>query len=232
MKPRRCLAPVVAGAVFILAVPPPPSEGGIVLYHPPDQSGACTSDTSYLQGVILLSQQLADDFILDTDATIHQVTWWGAYWDTPPPTSETFRIRLYGIDVGDGLPGNLLFESTVFNPLRQATGLRVVGGGVSLTEYVFEVNLGTPISLNLSTPYWLEIAQFGDPNSRFEWELSSVDPNGFAFQYPSGAQWQLTSSTKDLAFRLSTIPEPGTLVLIILGFNLATRSRSHRLHMR
>ena len=229
MRRSVTLAPLIAGVTLTLAIPAASAHAGVVLSQPPNQLGNSLSDTSWSAGGTSPdSQQLADDFMLDTPATVRQVTWWGSYFGGPPQTNETFRIRCYEADPGNALPGNVLSESTVFDPPRQATGLFVAGLGVRLAEYVFEATLATPISLSPNVPYWLEIAQFGDPDSGFAWEDSSVNQNGFAFQSPSGSQWQLTSSTADLAFQLSTAPEPGPLALVALGFGLAGNRSKRR----
>jgi hypothetical protein len=210
--------------VLLFVVPGTLAQSGVVVDRPPSQSGAWPSDTAYPSGGGILSQVLADSFTIDTPAVVRQVNWWGDYWAPAPPATESMQIRVYGTDAGSGLPGAVLLDTMVLDPVRSPTGHMVLGAPwtlASFPEYVFHADLTVPISLEPNTPYWLQITQIGDTHTGFSWELSSASQNGFAFANPSGDPWQSAQSGNDLAFQLSSVPEPTTLVLLILGFGLA-----------
>jgi hypothetical protein len=207
--------------MLMLAVVPVTAHAAIVVDHPPARTGSAISDTNVQSD----SELIADDFIVDSSTSVHRAVWWGDYAGDTPPEIETMRIRLYGDD--NGLPGNLLYDSTVVNPFRAPTGLFVPsppGTCCMFPEYMFEADLTTPMSLSSNIRYWLEIAQIDNANSSFDWEYSSADQNGFAYSYPSDASWQASSFPADLSFQLDTVPEPGALALIILGVGLSPRT--------
>jgi len=234
MKPVRWLAPVVAGVVFILAVPPAPTEAGILVDHSTNRTYCSFSDTLLGPSGTLQWQQTADDIMLDTAATIRHVTWWGLYLDDVVPSVETMRIRFYDARPGDGLPGDVRFEQNLLNPSRAATGVIIPailpGSTLTAAEYRFEADLPAPISLNTDTPYWLEIVQVGDIDTVFGWRGASIEETGRAVKNPIYYRDWLLDDGFDMAFQLSTIPEPCTLALIVLGARLA--GRKTRLRVR
>ena len=206
-------------------------RGSIVVDHQPFPTGGPASDTGFRDDFgIQFWQQLADDFVLSQDAVIRHVTWWGFFGSSftspaeQPPVTQTMRVRFYDARIQDSLPGTVLFEETFVDPSYAWTGRQVLTGAVP-NEYKFDVDLTTPFSLTASTPYWLEIVQDGATNSLFRWEFSrSAEVNGHAFVNSASGDWRSSQSlTSDLAFQLSTIPEPGTATLLLLGSSLALR---------
>ncbi len=202
---------------LVLLVVSAPTLAGIVVSHPPLPTGGPASDTAFDDGFVPW-QRAADDFVLDSPATILRVNWWGFYNQDNPPATETMRIRFMGARPGDGLPdeNNVVFEDSFLNPSRSATG-QVIATGVLPAEYLYEVDLASPAELDGNTPYWLEIVQIGDPQTHFRWEFSFTDQNDFAFINPIVEDWMPAHLGGDLAFQLSTIPEPSACLLSLLG---------------
>src|SRR5262245_17942866 len=99
--------------------------------------------------------QVADDFQVTAPATIRHVTWWGFYNHDVLPSVEIMRIRFYAARPSDGLPGDILFQESIPNPSRFATGVIVpfVPPGTTGTaaEYQFESDLSTPMVLDANT---------------------------------------------------------------------------------
>ncbi|OWY71514.1 hypothetical protein B7486_07440 [cyanobacterium TDX16] len=210
-------------------------RGSIVVDHQPFPTGGPASDTGFRDDFgMQFWQQLADDFVLSLDAIIRHVTWWGFYGSSftspaeQPPVTQTMRVRFYDARIQDGLPGTVLFEETFVDPSYAWTGRQVLTGAVP-NEYKFDVDLTTPFSLTASTPYWLEIVQVGSLQSHYRWEFSVAGRDGFAFRNDAAVNWAHTQNiSANLAFQLSTIPEPGTAMLLLLGSSLAMR-RTRRL---
>ncbi|MFH1419807.1 MAG: PEP-CTERM sorting domain-containing protein [Planctomycetota bacterium] len=203
-------------------------NGDIVVDHQPYPYGGGASDTAYVGGYTW--QRIADDILLMESATICHINWLGYYVMDNPPATETMRIRFYGARDGDGLPDddNIVYEESFLNPSRIATG-QTVWVGVYPDEYLYEVNLSTPATLEADTPYWLEIAQIGDPETMFGWEFSLADLNGQAFINPATVDWRATSSIMaDTAFQLLTVPEPSALGLVSLGMILVGKRRGRK----
>lgn len=226
MRKRYCWITVL---VLVLATG---VQANVVVDRPPSQSGAWPSDTAYPAWGAILSQRVADSFTIKAPAVIRQIKWWGNYWPATPPTTELMQIRVHSTHPTSGLPGAVLLDTAVLNPARTPTGLLVTNAPWTLNtfpEYAFQAELATPLSLDPNTPYWLEIAQVGDNHSGFIWELSSVSQSRFAFANPSDAPWELASSGSNLAFQLSTVPEPTIVALVIAGIHLVQRKREVRL---
>jgi hypothetical protein len=191
----------------------------IVVNHQPLNSGGPASDLAFINDSNQQSwQQLADDFQVAQDAEIRLIVFWGFYGSgfseevEPPPETETMRVRAYGARPGDGLPGNILYEQSFEDPSRTATG-RIIFDGPGPPEFRYQVDLTTPLLLQAGTTYWLEIVQNADIDSLFRWEFSAGTQTPFAFINPFLSDWRRTTITPDLAFELSTIPEPSSLLL-------------------
>lgn len=200
-------------------------RGGIVVSQLPDLGGGQASDTSFVNGAgDPYWQLLADNIQLSQSATIRHITWWGFYGGDfdktpgahdPPVGDETMRIRLYSARVGDGLPdnSNILFQQSFLNPSRAATGRTLLLPGIP-AEYRFEVNLGSPLNLDSSVLYWLEISQEGNLDSHFRWQRGLGTLIGRASNNPITPNWQAISGS--MAFELSMIPEPGTVSVLLI----------------
>jgi hypothetical protein len=207
-----------------------PRDEGIVVDQQPTRYGGPASDTLFRNEFgDERWQQLADNILLDEAATIRRITWWGFYGGsgtpaTPPPETETMRIRFYSPRPGDGLPGEVLWEENFLDPSRAATGLIVLVGGRP-KEYIYEANLAVPMSLAAQTPYWLEIVQVGDVDSHFRWEDGFSGHLGFAYLNEGTGDWWFAPFSYGLSFQLSAIPEPGTAVLMVLGAVAIRRRR-------
>ncbi len=215
--------------------------GEIVVDQQPTRFGGPGSDTLFRNvfGEVVW-QQIAENILLDAPATIGHLTWWGFYGGsgtpaTPPPDTETMRLRFYGARPGDGLPddGNILYEESFLDPSRTATGEIVLVGG-SPDEYVYSVDLASPVSLGAGTLYWLEIEQIGDIDTTFRWEAGISPLAGHAFAHTYLPAWELSPSTS-LAFQLVAVPESSTLLLLLLlvaAVGLARRRRKEVLGIR
>jgi len=205
---------------------------GIVVDHQPHPFGGGASDTSFrslpIPQLPEIWNWIADDFTSPVNATIRRVNFWGFYGNNIQPVGdETFRIRLYEPRLSDGLPGTMLHEASFLNPAKSVTGVLIPTSGAP-EEFFYQLNLKTPLNVVAGTPYWLEVVQVGDVDSRFRWEFSrSAETNGQAFiNEDTGNDWERSDPiTSDTAFQLSTVPEPTTAVLLVLGCACLRRAR-------
>lgn len=206
--------------------------GQVVVEHVPTGSFGSPSDTEFIPttGAPIPQWQLfADDFTLTSSATIGRIEFWGFYSLDNPLAVETHRIRIFEARPNDGLPGVLLTEQILQNVPRVATGSRIPTG-ISPREFLYDAMLHTAFSAMAGAKYWLEIVQIGDLETAFRWEHGRGPASRHAFMNVNVSDWTLTSSTIDLAFRLSTsVPEPSFLVLLSALFGLGDpRMYPHR----
>jgi hypothetical protein len=124
--------------------------------------------SSEVIGALDLWTEIANDFTLETDATIRKVSWWGSYWDYEgPPTGAGFNLRFY-MDTGcvpDDvpfleylLPGNDCCET-------------LADGGDQYAQYVYEYCLDLPLPAGL---YWFS-AQMADHEFPPQWGRQGAD---------------------------------------------------------
>ncbi len=205
------------------------ADDGIVVDHSANRIYGWFSDTAIGPPRALQSQQTADNIVLDAAVTVRHVSWWGYYYFDVVPSMDSMRMRFYDSRALDGLPGNLLVEQNILNPPRAATGLNpqvpaIIPGGIEIvTEYQFAAVLPTPVFLDAQTPYWLEIVQFGGLDSIFGWRGATAEDERTAVAGPGQADRERRFGF-DMAFQLSTIPEPGTLAFILLSLGLAGKT--------
>ena len=203
------------------------AQADIIFDQPPSPGYAAPSDTDYYAGFYgRVWERLADNFSLPTDRSIEHISWWGCYgaggYPThPPPGDEYMRVRIYSPRASDGLPGDVLYEQTILNVNRTATG-RIVGMPGSPPEYRFDLDLAAPFDAIVGATYWLEIVQLGDSDSTFRWEDATNNPDWLAFTNSNFPDWQLNPGGS-LAFQLSDVPEPHAVVLFGLGFFAVAR---------
>lgn len=235
---KRMNKAIWASMFVSLLLWPAVGRAGLVVDHPGIQSGGPASDTLFVDSAGLENwQQLADDFTFSAagPTTIRRVSWLGFYGSSfdsipeTPPASEMFRIRFYTPLPADGLPdeNNIVFEESFLNPSRQATG-DIILDGPGPPEFAYQADLATPLVLQPDTPYWIEIVQLGGLDSHFRWEFAFTDQNDFAFLNQNVPDWQFSNLGTDLAFQLSTVPEPQTLALIFFGMAMLSRRPSVR----
>lgn len=185
----------------------------------PGHSFGITSDTAYLDDFgILRGALVADHFSIGTDASVCRVNAYVFFGgelpmlDPPPPATESIRIRFYSD--ADGLPGDPLQETTLLNPAHPWTG-KYIALGPLRKEYLYELLLPQCFPVQGGIPYWIEISEISDPNSRFRWENSNT-AGEFASQFPIGSPWRITTGSGQMAYELWT-PEPCSGALLALG---------------
>jgi len=121
-----------------------------------------------------------------------------------------------------GLPGEILAETVIPSPSRAWTG-RFVGLAPVRREYQYEAILPQCFQVQRNIPYWIEISQVGDIQSRFRWE--SANGENFAVRFPIDTPYRLITNVGELAYELWT-PEPCSGALLTLAFARLLKRRA------
>jgi len=209
-----------------------PRGGGVIVDHQPVGHGGLASDTAFrlTEWDPAIWQRVADDILLGAAATVGRVRFWGFYNDDVQPVGdETMRVRFYGSRAGDQMPGTVLFEQSFLNPGRTATGVIIPTFGAP-AEFVFDVSLSVPVSLDAGVKYWLEIVQVGDEDSTFRWEYSqNTLLNGHVGINEAVEDWRpIQNLVSNAAFQLLTVPEPTSAVSVMILLGLLGVKRRKR----
>jgi len=188
-------------------------DAGVVVDYQPHNTGGLAADSLFREGEFMppVWQRAVDDFISSETLFVRKISFWGFYAQNSIPVgSETFSIRLLRDSATGFFPDEQVYESTITNPARQATGRTILIGGAPL-EYFFQAELEMPMLVEGGQRYWFEISQDGLVNSLFAWEYSLAQQNGCFLQNPFVQSWVFDAP--DLAFQLSTVPEPSAGVI-------------------
>ena len=124
---RNCIVLFVAVLGFL----PLTVNAGIIFSQTPEISTGTASDADSPRGY-----RVADDFILDSKATITGVSWRGLYYlDGSAPSTDNFFLNFYE-DLG-GAVGNLMSSFYVGDAVdRTDTGQNVLGGCCDVFDYL------------------------------------------------------------------------------------------------
>jgi hypothetical protein len=186
----------------------------------------------------------ADNWRCPNGLAVTDIHWWGSYLFNSRGSNpvDQFEISIFANDASTGLPGQLLhrevFDLSAVNELP--AGLD--GHGEEVYQYTAYLN--TPFEQTQGEIYWLSIVALTEGTTRWPmwgWHTAvntniedllqgsaqttndptSTDPT-FGGNTPN--PWQ--GDRYDLAFELTTIPEPSIVALIGLGlFAVWTRFR-------
>jgi hypothetical protein len=189
---------------------------------------------------------VAEDYLCQDGRPVTDFHWWGSYWypgrpippdgsphsdgyaDAPPGGVEQFIIRFWG-DVPAGQdpflpfshPGMLL--QTMYTDGLQYN--EVLYGTTNLAKKVYQYNVyfrpDQYFYQQFGNVYWVSVeAVFPDENRQWGWHESKDHWNDDAAQQFKYSDWgELVNNqySVGMAFELSTIPEPGSLLALGLG---------------
>lgn len=182
----------------------------------------------------------ADDWQCLDGKPVTDVHWWGTFWTPPNPPGTThavprgFNIRIYtDVPVNPpgtpfSHPGSILGEWYVTDFHEAVYGVRpavVMPDGTypEATVYSYWADLNPWFEQEKNKIYWLEIqADLDYPPNWGWWDSADTFNDDAVFRSGSG-QWQeLTSyfrggASTHLAFELTTVPEPSSLLALAGG---------------
>ncbi len=172
-----------------------------------------------------------DDFMLEADAAIGSVRWWGiseGRFRADLGNFDAFTVEFYRADDGpDGLlPGSLIAstELLIADTAPTPTGrLNPANGAI---EYEHLALLDAPVMLEAGVVYFLAVSARSINGSRDGWmwsDADGVDRYSVSYSWASGA-WTGYTDT-DSAFQLIAVPGPGGVGVLAAGGCIAFRRR-------
>jgi hypothetical protein len=127
----------------------------------PDFGG--NTGSSEVIGAYDLWSEIAGNLLLDVDATIRKVTWWGSYWNGfEEPTGSGFNLRFYN-DAGDCVPE----DAPILEHLLPGNDCceTLADGGDQFSQFVYAYCLDLPLAAGT---YWFS-AQMADHEFPPQW---------------------------------------------------------------
>lgn len=159
-----------------------------------------------------------DDFSVVNSINLESISWWGAYIDpnsglltpSPDPSEDQFSVKIF----------NALSDTP--NNVSDLTGIlsRSVAGSNS-DYYLYQLTLNSSLSLGAGNHFLSIQNQISTVN--WFWLFGTPGNGTTIFNVASDTDWTEDSlSGIDMAFslegsRIQTIPEPNTLILLLLG---------------
>jgi hypothetical protein len=185
---------------------------------------------------------VAADWLCQDGLPVTDIHWWGSYWlpgaPTPPdgsPNSDGFMnapaggIQAFRLGIWSDVPagGSVPFShpGQLMWTVDTASYNEVFYGTTAAGKEVWQYNVYLPqtewFNQVQGQIYWLSIeALLPDPVRQWGWHESKDHWNDDAVQIFKGSPWyELINNTYsvDMAFELTTIPEPAALLLLALG---------------
>lgn len=170
-----------------------------------------------------------DDFVLESDAAIGSVRWWGiseGRFRADLGNFDRFTVEFYRAEAGaDGMMPGALISST---ELLMADTTPTATGRLNPTnraiEYEHLAVLDAPVMLEAGVVYFLAVSARSINGNRDGWmwsDADGVDGYSVSYSWASGA-WTGYIDT-DSAFQLIAVPGPGGLGAFVVGGALVFR---------
>jgi hypothetical protein len=200
----------------------------VVYDQPPTSPVVSARASQFITPPGAFNFQTFDNFTLSADASLFEVRWRGAYFNTliaptdPPvaPNATGFGVAFYA-DNG-GIPGALLSVQT-FTPTEAGeTSLGTqFAPGLNLTLALFDYAAFLPTTFAAAgVPYWLSVYALSPPPSATEAQWGWVGgTGGDGVSYQSGVG-VVNFDRAFTLFQITFVPEPASIGLLLGGLAL------------
>lgn len=182
---------------------------------------------SMSQPVPQRSYKHADDFTLPAAGTISGVRFWGMSEGRVSQgigNFSSFKVEFYSLSTNGNIPGTLLRTETFSAASTSPTLTGRTAFDTGALEYVHEVTLATPFSVNANQKYFLAIsaAPVVPSNDVWLWQDGQFVNGTSALLTWATNSWGVFQDT-DSAFQLLSVPAPPTGWLCLIGLLSVSR---------
>jgi len=217
---RKLAVLMVAGLVSVALADP-------IIFNNGSPSSTSSGYSSQLDTNYPFNSQVADDFVLQPGANvITDFHWWGVYWNPGPPSNATaFKIMIYadagGKPTGAGMPDPTPTALKVWTiPFAQVNeALDPSYSGI----YKYDVNVANdPFVATPGQKYWIAFQSVNFFPPQWGWaDTGATSGNacqGFPLlNYPYWQQPIPGTTGREMAFYITGVPEPASLLLLGLA---------------
>ena len=212
----------VALAMLVIMLSQKSLFGDVLFSQSPPHAAAFASDSHNT----FFNRGLADDFILNGDASVQSVSWRGIIFPTNNPVLPLqFSLAIYG-DTG-GVPDatNVVWSATVSFTAFSQFPIAEVSGNSNVYQFTAGVSAA---NLSANTRYWFSPYAHTENDAAADWYWVSGRLGELSAERNAAGTW-LASDGGPFYFSLQGVPVPEPTSLITLSgllFCLATpRSR-------
>lgn len=192
---------------------------------------------------------MADDWKCNATGTVCDIHWWGSYWTPPPhyteysdalPNAVSGGIQGFNITIWDDVPAspNNPYSHPGTTKIKEIpiTGNANEQWAFDVPDppdpnyqphsvYKYDVNLSPneQFPQTAGTTYWLSIqAILPDASRQWGWhETTGIQPgtDTAVIQKSHDEYWYIPCGGHDMAFELTTVPEPSGILALITGLS-------------
>jgi hypothetical protein len=165
----------------------------------------------------------ADDFLCENPLPVNDVHWWGSYWagQNPRPING-FTIKFFSDDTDDfSHPDQLLYQAYI--PGNCSETLYGFYPPDLMNVYQYNCILPEPFHQTPGTVYWLsvQVDPGWNPEPYWGWSESTAIWNDCAVLSSDTSPLNWGKINVDLAFELSVVPEPSTVIMLLCACVMA-----------
>ena len=189
---------------------------------------------------------MADDWECNATGTVTDIHWWGSYWphydgeyyapysdgrpDSPNGGITGFNITIWddvpkSANNPDSHPGNKRTEIYIDGNPEVADAqspFQITDGSHVRTVYRYDVNLSPNDQFEqvYGTINWISIQAIipGNPDKQWGWHETTVIQNDRSvMRTGTSEEWTYPCGGHDMAFALTTVPEPAGILALLSG---------------